>query len=201
LGPAPALLLGLLSWLTSGEEVSRSQEKKGALHMDEADKGQQAEEQQDAVTAAVPLTRKRVAERLGVSIFKVRSLEGKTLHPHCVNGVHHFDTEEVDKLARTMEPSPRPATKARTEGETAALAFRAFDADKDLHAVVQELEVPPEQVRALYREWREPDLEEFEINKRKRERVEAQQREDEEEQRRHDRSLENFERTMAKFSK
>jgi hypothetical protein len=142
-----------------------------------------------------------VADRLGVSVFKVRSLEGKALHPRRVNGVHHFDPDEVDELARTLGPRRQRLAATRTEGEIAALAFRAFDADRDLHAIVEELQVPPDKVRALYREWRQPNLEEYETNKRKRERAEAQRRHDEEEQRRHDRSMESFHRTMAKWNK
>jgi hypothetical protein len=45
------------------------------------------------------LTRKRVADQLGVSIFKVRSMEGNELHPKVVGGVHYFDPEEVAALA------------------------------------------------------------------------------------------------------
>jgi hypothetical protein len=168
--------------------------------MDEADEKEQAEEHQDAATEP-PLTRKRVADRLGVSVFKVRSLEGKALHPQRVNGVHHFDPDEVDRLARTLGPRRQRLAAARTEGEIAALAYRAFDADKDLHAIVEELQVPPDRIRALYREWRQPDLAEYETNKRKRERAEAQRREEEAQQRRHDREMESFERTAAKWNR
>lgn len=146
------------------------------------------------------LTRKRVADILGVSIFKVRSMEGSELHPQVRDGVHYFDAEEVTTLARTMSPKRRRGNE-RTEGEIAALAFLAFDEDKDLFQIVTELRVPPEKVRALYREWREPDLEQHEVARRKRERIERQRRSEEADQRRHDQAMEKWERELARLGR
>jgi hypothetical protein len=146
------------------------------------------------------LTRKRVADMLGVSIFKVRSMEGRELHPQVRDGVHYFDAEEVAALARTMAPKRRRGNE-RTEGEIAALAFLAFDEGKDLFQIVTELRIPPEKVRALYREWREPDLEQHEVVRRKRERIEKQRRSEEADQRRHDQSMERLERELARLGK
>jgi hypothetical protein len=56
--------------------------------------------------AVLPLamTRKQVADRLGRSLATVRRLEGTLLHPHRdVRGVHHFDREEVEALARDLD--------------------------------------------------------------------------------------------------
>jgi hypothetical protein len=41
-------------------------------------------------------TRKQVADQLGVSVFKVRSMEGKQVHPVRENGVHYFEPGIVD---------------------------------------------------------------------------------------------------------
>ncbi len=142
-----------------------------------------------------------MAERLGVSVFKVRSLEGKVLHPEVVDGVHYFDTAEVERVAREMGVRRRAPREARSEGEIAALVFLAFDEDKDLHAIVTALAVPPETVRALYRPWREPDLEAAEVARQRRERAEAARRAEAEEQRRHDEQMERWEKTMQRLGK
>jgi hypothetical protein len=70
----------------------------------------------------------------------------------------------------------------------------------DLHEIVTQLRIPPERVRALYREWREPDLERHEIARRKRERLKVKQRHDEEEQRRHEREMEDLGRSLARLA-
>jgi hypothetical protein len=160
-----------------------------------------AEEQADAPTPETRLTRKPVAERLGVSVFKVRSMEGKELHPEVVGGVHYFDAEEVAVLARALGPGRWRAGGERTEGEIAALAFSAFDEGRDLREIVEELAVPPEKVRALYREWRSPDLEQHEVARRRRERAEAERRREAEEQRQHDEQMRRWEREISRLSK
>ena len=49
------------------------------------------------------MTRKQVADRLGRSIATVRRLEVTLLHPHRdARGVHHFDRNEVEQLARDL---------------------------------------------------------------------------------------------------
>jgi hypothetical protein len=138
-----------------------------------------------------------VADQLGVSIFKVRSMEGKELHPEVVGGVHYFDPEEVASVAWALGPKRTGARGGHADGEIAALAFHAFDEGKDLHEIVTTLRIPPEKVRALYREWREPDLEQHEIVRRKRERLQKQQRNEAEEQRRHEKEMERLDRNMA----
>lgn len=146
-------------------------------------------------------TRGEVAKQLGVSVFKVRSMEGHELHPEVVRGVHFFDPEEVASAAWALGPKRRKAGGDHDEGEIAALAFRAFDDGKDLHEMVTQLRIPPERVRALYREWREPDLEQHEIARRKRERAKREQRHDEEEQRRHEKEMERLDRSLARFGR
>jgi len=42
------------------------------------------------------LTRKQLADRLGVSVSKVRTMEGKSLNPIKIEGVHYFERSEVD---------------------------------------------------------------------------------------------------------
>jgi hypothetical protein len=169
--------------------------------MRELDESEQTEEQEDGNELATParLTRKLVADRLGVSVFKVRSMEGKTLHPVREDGVHYFDPDEVAAAARSL--GPRRGRRERTDGEVAALAFRAFSDGKDLHEVVEELVLAPEKVRALYREWREPDLEQHEVNRRRRARAEAEQKREEEDLRRQERDMEHWERQLARLGK
>ena len=95
----------------------------------------------------------------------------------------------------------RPRENERTDGEIAALAFLAFDESKDLFQIVTELRIPPEKVRALYREWREPDLEHHEVARRKRERIENQRRHEEAEQRRHEQRMERWDRDLARLGR
>lgn len=60
--------------------------------------------------AALMLTRSGVAKRLGKSLATVRRMEGAELHPtRGSNGVHLFDPDEVDAVARgeTVDRSRR----------------------------------------------------------------------------------------------
>jgi len=98
------------------------------------------------------LTRAQAAERLGVSISKVRSLEDKTLHPEVIDGVHYFARDEVDAIACSMPASTR-GRRRLDEGQIAARVFRLIDNGKEVREIVEELEVTPQLVRALYREW------------------------------------------------
>ena len=52
-------------------------------------------------------TRKKAAECLGVSISKVRSLEGKSLHPTKRKGVNYFEPEAVRSYASKMSKNPK----------------------------------------------------------------------------------------------
>jgi hypothetical protein len=99
------------------------------------------------------LTRAQAAERLGVSVSKVRSLEEKALHPDVIDGVHYFSRDEVDAIACSMPASTR-GRRRLAEGQIAARVFRLIDNGKEVREIVEELEVTPQLVRALYREWK-----------------------------------------------
>ena len=96
------------------------------------------------------LTRSQVAARLGVSISKVRTMEGKALHPNKIDGVNYFDPSEVDAVAKSQG---KKATAGLTDGQIAAKVFDMIDHGKELREIVIELEIPPAVVRGLYREW------------------------------------------------
>ena len=81
---------------------------------------------------------------------KVRTMEGKSLNPIKIEGVHYFDRFEVDTAALSMG---RKGAAHMTEGEVAAAVFKLIDGGKELREIVIELEQPPSVVRALYREW------------------------------------------------
>jgi hypothetical protein len=99
------------------------------------------------------LTRSQVATRLGVSVSKVRTMEGTMLHPEVINGVHYFGSTDVDALAQSLPVSKR--SRARLdEGQIAARVFYLIEHGKELNEIVQELEVPPQLVRTLYHEWK-----------------------------------------------
>jgi hypothetical protein len=99
------------------------------------------------------LTRAQAAERFGVSVSKIRSLEGKTLHPEVIDGVHYFAKDEVDVVACSMPVSSRRRSRL-DEGQIAARVFRLIDNGKEVREIVEELEVAPQLVRELYREWK-----------------------------------------------
>ena len=59
------------------------------------------------------MTRQQVATRLGKSLATVRRIEGVLLHPTTDSrGVHHFDPEEVEVLARSAERGKLPLSAA-----------------------------------------------------------------------------------------
>lgn len=111
--------------------------------------------------AAVPewwprrLTRGQVAAELETSIASVRRMEGGTLHPlKGEDGSWGFDPAEVvPRKPRDRVEAPR--AKTSPEGELAAAVFRLFNENRGFREVVTELRLPPEVVRALYREWHE----------------------------------------------
>jgi hypothetical protein len=140
------------------------------------------------------LTRKQVADELHVSISKVRTMEGKALHPIVENGVHYFARAEVDALLRR---APAKAKGALTDGQLAARVFRLLDAGKNLREIVTELEEPPDRIRDLYREWRVPDFAEGERQRLRREREEEQRREAEAWDRSAERSAREWEKQMS----
>jgi hypothetical protein len=140
------------------------------------------------------LTRRQAAERLGVSISKIRSMEGKELHPIVENGVNYFAAADVDALAQRTHSKPKSAL---TDGQLAARVFRLLDGGKNLREIVTELEEPPERIRALYREWSVPDFAEGERQRLRRERQEEQRRESEAWERSAERSAREWEKQMS----
>jgi hypothetical protein len=80
-------------------------------------------------------------------------MEGTTLHPVVINGVHYFSADEVDEVACSLPPSTR-ARRRLDEGQIAARVFRLIDSGKEVREIVEELEVTPQLVRTLYREWK-----------------------------------------------
>ncbi len=142
------------------------------------------------------LTRKQVAERLGVSLSKVRTMEGKELHPTRDNGVNYFAVAEVDALARAGA-APVKKKGALTDGQLAARVFRLLDAGKNLRDIVIELEESPERIRALYREWSVPDFAEGERQRVRRAREKEQRRQAESWERSAERSAREWEKQMT----
>ena len=142
------------------------------------------------------LTRKQVAERLGVSHSKVRTMEGKELHPVRENGVNYFDAAEVEALARAGA-APTRSKAELTDGQLAARVFRLLDAGKNLREIVTELEESPDRIRALYREWAVPDFAEGERQRQRREREEDQRRQAEAWERSAERSSREWEKQMT----
>lgn len=139
------------------------------------------------------LTRQAVADRLGVSIFKVRCLERSELSFQLIRGTHFFDLKEVARFEKGIKR--RPKRTGQTEGEIAAIVFRAFAKGKDLHQIVTSLKVTPAKVRDLYREWCSPDLEEHEVRLRRKEarkREAEKQRIEDVKQREHEERMRNW---------
>jgi hypothetical protein len=158
-----------------------------ATETEDTDADQGSERQSDR------LTRKQVADRLGVSISKVRTMEGKELHPIVEDGVNYFTPAEVDALSRR---APAKAKSTLSDGQLAARVFRLLDAGKNLRDIVTELEEPPERIRALYREWSVPDFVEGERQRVRRQREEEQRRQAEAWERSAERSAREWERQM-----
>jgi hypothetical protein len=139
------------------------------------------------------LTRKQVADRLGVSVSKVRTLEGKSLNPIKIDGVHYFERAEVDAAALSMG---RKRAAHMTEGEVAAAVFRLIDNGKELREIVIELEQPPSTVRALYREW----LDDFDAGEQRLRQSELEAKREREERAAHKRDeadMRAYERSVA----
>ncbi len=156
------------------------------------------EDDAETVPARTPerMTRKEAAERLGVSLSKVRTMEGKELHPIRENGVNYFARAEVEALVRVGAAPSRPKG-VLAEGQLAARVFVLLDAGKNLRQIVTELEVPPDRVRALYREWSVPDFAEGERQRMRREKEEEQRRQAESWERSAERSAREWERQMT----
>lgn len=142
------------------------------------------------------LTRKQVAQRLGVSLSKVRTMEGKELHPTRENGVNYFAVAEIDALSRA-DAAPVKTKGGLTDGQLAARVFRLLDAGKNLREIVTELEEPPERIRGLYREWSVPDFVEGERQRIRRQREEEQRRQAEAWERSAERNAREWEKQMT----
>jgi len=94
------------------------------------------------------MTRKQVADRLGVAETSVRRLEGAHLHPIRHGRLVFFDQAEVEQYA--AEGSGR---RGHDSGDVAARAFELFREGKDFRDVVIELRQTPEKIRHLLREY------------------------------------------------
>ncbi len=160
---------------------------------DDAPEPEDTDVGQDPAEPSDRLTRKQVADRLRVSISKVRTMEGKQLHPIVEEGVNYFTVAEVDALLRR---APAKAKAAMSDGQLAARVFRLLDAGKNLRDIVTELEEPPERVRAFYREWSVPDFAEGERQRVRRQREDEQRRQAEAWERSAERSAREWEKQM-----
>jgi len=114
-------------------------------------------QEQEGVTegkvATTTLTRNDVAGILGISVAKVRRMEGKELHPRFVGGKWLFALDEVKKI----QGSPSPTTgRPSSDGELAAEMFRRFEQGQSLRQIVRECRQSPKIVQALYRDWSTP---------------------------------------------
>jgi hypothetical protein len=139
------------------------------------------------------LTRAQAAERLGVSVSKVRSMEGKTLQPEVIDGVHYFSKDEIDAVACSVPASTRRRSRLDA-GQIAARVFRLIDNGKEVREIVEELEVPPQLVRELYREWKTDFLSGEEDRMRA-----AQEAADERQNRQFERDAERQSRDLARI--
>jgi len=103
------------------------------------------------------MTRRQVAERLGISTSSVRRLEGVRLHPTLdEDGVWRFDAAELaaEPVHRRRPARRAPARGKRQQaGDVAARVFRMFEQRRSLRDIVVTARQPPELVRTLYREW------------------------------------------------
>jgi hypothetical protein len=120
------------------------------------------------------LTRAQAAVRLNVSVSKVRTMEGTTLHPEIIGGVHYFARADLDEVARSLPTGTRAGARL-DDGQIAARVFRLIDGGKEMREIVEELEVPPQLVRTLYHEWK-TDFEDGEQERRQAAEEAAEQR-------------------------
>jgi len=102
-------------------------------------------------TSGGRLTRKGVAQRLGVSVPTVRRMEARAElnATRGAHGTHYYDAVEVD--ARVPGK-----TGERVDGPICAEAFGLFDAGVGWRQVVVKLKVTPAIARYLWEEWKTP---------------------------------------------
>ena len=124
-------------------------------------------------------------------------MEGKSLNPIKVDGVHYFERADVDAAALSMG---RKRAAHMTEGEVAAAVFKLIDNGKELREIVIELEQPPAVVRGLYREWLD-DFGEGEQRRRQAEQEEKQERAEQAANKRDQADMRAYERSMAAILK
>jgi hypothetical protein len=65
-----------------------------------------------------------------------------------------FGPDEVGRMQKCG--NGKRQTPLRSEGDIAAEIFNRFKRGRGLCQIVEELHLPPERVRALYREWNAP---------------------------------------------
>lgn len=118
------------------------------------------------------LTRRQVADRLGVSTSTVRRLEFDELSPILDDShVWRFDETEVDALAAKRPRNHSRVSSVRRrrrgkEGQVAARVFQMFARGMSLAQIVVATRQPPAAIRALYSQW-STSLEEGEWNRRR----------------------------------
>jgi hypothetical protein len=95
------------------------------------------------------LTRKQVAERLGMAENSVKRRDGFEFHPTRDGRFFFYDPAEVEAYAHRSGSR----TPTRGDGEIAARAFELFKAGKDFRDVVIELRQHPARIRELFREY------------------------------------------------
>jgi hypothetical protein len=149
------------------------------------------------------LTRAQVAAELGYrSIFPIRKMEGRKLHPVREARGWVFDPVEVAGLKATRV-APGPPSSPRSDGQIAARVFYLFDHGRELREIVQEAEVPPSVVRELWHEWL-TDLHEGEMERRKTTQEERRRRREEAElrelERRNEQEQKKFETIMGSMA-
>ena len=82
------------------------------------------------------LTRAQAAVRLNVSVSKVRTMEGTTLHPEVIGGVHYFTRADLDDVARSLPTGTRAGARL-DDGQIAARVFRLIDGGKEIREIVE----------------------------------------------------------------
>lgn len=138
-----------------------------------------------------PLTRLRTRARFCRPKLR-RALA--SFSPRCLS----LDRPEAPREFQVTLPVPVPV--ANFPRILMAIDILALDEGKDLFQIVTELRIPPERVRALYREWREPDLEQHEVARRKRERQERERRREEGDRRHHEKEMARMDREMNRLA-
>jgi hypothetical protein len=111
-------------------------------------------------TGNYTLTRREVAERLGVSTSTVRRMEFVRLNPTPdKRGVWRFDPAElegVERRPRVAKPRARMSDEElarRRDGQLAARVFRLFARGASLAQIVVTTKQPPDRIRVLFHEW------------------------------------------------